>query len=220
MNKKLYTEDGDIFIYNLKERIGSGGDGKIYLLNNDNCLKIFRSPHFEYARNIIDIISNLNMDGIYRIYNLLYNNKREFIGYEMKYYQKEDIDILTMPIDYTIDNLIKLYNLADIFGKYNIVMHDLLCINIILNSDGITVIDADGYYFDKYGTKSHNKSNVNSLFRDLYKKSLEYNHNIISRDLTDNINDLFAGGNVERTYKKLIKYKYPIDYLRKNNNML
>ena len=58
------------------------------------------------------------------------------------------------------------------------------------------------------------------MFRDLYKKSLEYNHNIISRDLTDNINDLFAGGNVERTYKKLIKYKYPIDYLRKNNNVL
>ena len=218
MNRELYTEDGNICIYNIKERIGSGGDGKIYLLNNGNCLKIFRSPHFECARNIINIISDLNIDGMYRIYNLLYNDKKEFVGYEMKYYKKGDIDILTMPMDYTIDNLIKLYNLADIFGEYNIVMHDLLCINIILDNNGITVIDADGYYFDKHGTKSHNKSIVNSLFKDLYHKSLEYNHNIVTTETTKNVENLFIGGNVDCVYKKLKKYKYPVDYLRKNNN--
>ena len=43
---------------------------------------------------------------------MLYDETNTFVGYTMKYYKPEKIDILTMPTDYTLENYQKIYNSA------------------------------------------------------------------------------------------------------------
>lgn len=220
MGNLFYDKDRNRYKFQLKEKIGSGGSGEVYKTGKDSCIKIFKYPHNinNKLEEILRIISELDLENMYQIKKILYNDEKDLIGYMMKYYQEEKIDILTMPVEYTIENMIGLYKLANSLGKRNIRTHDLIPINTILTENKIIVIDTDGYFLEDYECANFNKYGINCLLTDLYKKHLSLNHNIsnYNPETINNIDNLFQQHNPEIIYKKLSKHKYPIDYIRKN----
>ena len=63
----------------------------------------------------------------------------------MKYYDSEDIDVLTMPMSYILDNFYDLFESVTKLSDKNILIQDLHDGNVITNKNQIIVIDADMY---------------------------------------------------------------------------
>ena len=223
MDKIFYDKDGNIYRFKLKERIGSGNEGKVYKVDKDSCIKLFRSPRYNHGgtEKILRIISELDLENLYQIRTLLYDSMGALIGYTMTCYPEEKIDILTMPIEYTIDNMMRLYQVADALGNKNIRMHDLLPVNSILTGERIIIIDADSYFLENFASSNFNKHinrhTINYLFNDLYKRHLKLYHSVsdYTPQETGAIKELFLHNNPEVVHKKLCRYKRPIDYVKR-----
>jgi len=151
---------------------------------------------------------------------LLYNSNGEFMAYKTMFYDKKDIDILTMPVEYTIENMRRLYRVSDVLGDNNIRIEDLHNQNVILTEDGIIIIDADRYTYDpSINPNDYNKRFVNTVFTLLYMDSPsvkllteDYNY----QDISNSMQQLLLRSNPEQVGKKLVRYKRPIDYIKKD----
>ena len=127
-----------------------------------------------------------------------------------------------MPTSYTLDNFSGIYNSILKLTDNGIVVSDLHSGNVITDENNITVIDADLYYklcfIDKIKLQYKNISALIYLFKDLYFESLDEFHKDCDvnacvsaiRDLFEPMNAL----NIDKVYKKLTRYKYPIDYIK------
>ena len=218
----FYDKDGKMLVFNFDHRTNRGSCGNIYKINNEVCLKRFSKDAY-YNEDAFEIIINMDLKNFYKVYEMLYDREQEFAGYIMKYYQPENIDILTMPISWTLDNFYSLYDSIDRLIKKNILVEDLHDGNVIVNKDGITVIDIDMYKLSRIGFEEEvvlkNKKSLYALFRDLYVNSIvDYhygmqNYSSILRGLFDQTEDS------SEVSKKLKSYKYPIDYIRAKRNM-
>ena len=209
MKQIFYDANRNKIIYNLPStQFNAGSNGTIYKLKDETCLKLFYPYRGTYPNRIFKFIIDLKLPNFYEVYQLLYNYNHEFIGYTMKYYQKEDIDILTMPTKYSLDNYQKIYKSATILNHYNISIQELIPINVILTEKDIIVIDIDEYKKDNI---TLNYRSVNGLFEKLYLYA-SFKHNISNAvDIMDNLFD--EKDNFQTLSKKLSKYKYPIDYI-------
>lgn len=224
-----YTEDKKRYNLDTNNLIGEGEYGKTYLLNNNKCLKVFnekisrKDNNSFFNEEAFKRIKALNLKNFYKIYDIYYNRTlTKTSGYLSEYYQSEDIDILTMPVDYTLDNLCILYDSFYSLAENNIYTNDVSPRNVILNSNSITVIDTDMYYINY---KSDNKMvyhnnfyDLGELFSWLYMESLKETDHQKRCELIDKIQKIFmpvGTFGVEPVIKKLSKYKYPIDYLKK-----
>lgn len=223
----FYTENNEILRYSTNNRIGGESCGIVYKINSDECFKKFKSKNFRVDREVLLLIQKLGLENFCKIKRLLYNKNKILIGYLMEYYKNENIDILTMPIEYTIDNLFKLYYSVIKLSENNIFISDMHTGNIIINRDGIIIIDYDLYVLNGYFTgqllEYKNIHSLMFLFREIYKKSLvefysEYNSDI-NRRLIDSTFELWTPELMNKTCKKLTKYKYPIDYIIKEGNL-
>lgn len=220
-----YTEDGKRVKFDLKEEdvIGKGVQSKVYKISAEKCLKkLFDDEYGNYE--ILKLIRDLKLSSYYIIYDLLFNKKGSALkAYTMKYYVSEEIDILTMPVDYTLYNFFSILDSIMILTENNVYVSDLHEDNVIMNSNGITVIDTDMYtknrffYADKLLAK--NISAVRCLFKSLYLSSLnDYHEGEFKEPIVRKVTDLFRINSYNDAYnnvKKLSKYKYPIDYMRK-----
>ena len=214
---KLYDIDNNKFVYNVGKPIDSGSTANVYRITDDTCLKyIPASSMYDYS--IIEKIMELDLPNFYKIYKILFEYPGCFSGYLMKYYQKEKINILTMPTDYTLDNFYKISKAINILTDNAIVARDMHSGNVVMDKNNITIIDID--YFDfEYGLKDevikrNNYRCLMNLFYELYKEELcFYDGDLINA--TKVIINLFSPFQEERMfYKKLDGYKYPIDYIK------
>ena len=223
-----YTEDKKRHNLNINNFIGEGSYGRVYLTSDNKCLKIFkesisRKDKMSFDEDAFNIIRELKPKNIYTLGDLYYNRTlTRILGYLSEYYAKEDIDILTMPVDYTFDSLCSLYDSFTLLSKYKICVEDVTTLNVILNNNGMTIIDIDSYYKDNKNTeKSILKNNLyalGELFACIYINSLTEVDAGKRVRMADKIERLFmpiGAFGVEPVIKKLIKYKYPIDYLQK-----
>lgn len=224
MNYTFYDKSGNYYkTYQLDNEFNKGKYGQIYQINDDILLKIFvnypNNTNFELT---FKTIMNMNLENFYQIYQMLYNNNGQFVGYTMKLYKEEEIDILTMPIDYTLDNLKKISNSIKLLTNNNILINDMRCDNSICNNNDIIVIDIDLYQKINKSTyidiDYKNNSSLLHLFKGLYYRSLCIYHDAINSDnlILDSIFD--KDNTVDDICKKLAKYKYPIDYLSERRN--
>lgn len=173
--------------------------------------------------DVFNIIRELKPKNIYTLGDLYYNKSlTRILGYLSEYYSKEDINILTMPVDYTFDSLCSIYNSFVLLSEHNIWVSDVGQQNVILNNNGITIIDTDFYYINTYRNKSAIKQSnmyaLRELFTCIYINSLTEVDAGKRVRMADKIERLFMPVDtfgVEPVIKKLIKYKYPIDYLQK-----
>lgn len=223
-----YTEDRKSHNITINNLLGEGTYGKIYLTSDNKCLKVFkesisRKDKDYFDEDVFNIIRQLKLKNFYKLYDLYYNKTlTKILGYLSEYYQKEDIDILTMPVDYTLNNLCNLYDSFLLLSKYNICISDVSMENTIINTREIRVIDTDLYYKDnKSSTIELLKNNIytlGDLFICIYISSLKETDINKRIKMIEKIQRLFTINStfgVEPVIKKLIKYKYPIDYLRK-----
>lgn len=212
----LYDENNEMRKYNIDDNYIEGGCGYVYRIDDDKCLKLF-SEFYMFELDVIKAVRKLQLASFYEIYDLLFNEEKQFSGYTMKYYKPEDINILTMPIDYTLDNLFRIYKDLRMLSKAKIYAFDCDSHNVIMNSKNITIIDTDIYYFRKEDDKNKiykdNYEILLNLFKSLYYEQIKL-LGFSYKDIEDLLDYLFDEhkqlNNVE---KKLTKYKYPIDYV-------
>ena len=221
---ELYDKSNNKICINNLEYLNDGCNGNIYKLSDYECLKFFKSKDISCDLEVIKKIKDMQLDNFYEIRIPLFNKDKKFVGYIMKYYENLEIDILTMPVEYTLNNLISIYNSIIKLTDNNILIDDLDSYNIIFNRDKIIIIDCDKYTFndgDNYTLKYNNIKCLEKLFVDLYFDSLfKYHKNEDSSDCIPKIYRLFRfrsydeNKRLDNTCKRLIKYKYPIDLIR------
>ena len=214
-----YTEDKKRYNLDTDNFIDEGEYGRVYLTSNNKCLKIFkqsisRKDKMSFDEDVFNIIRKLKPKNIYTLGDLYYNKSlTRILGYLSEYYSKEDINILTMPVDYTFDNLCSLYDSFVLLSEYNIRISDTCTQNVILNNNGITIIDTDFYYIDansnKLAIKKSNIYDLGELFSWIYMNSLKETDFNKRSAMIDKIEKLFipiGTFGVEPVIKKLIKY--------------
>ena len=169
-----YTEDKKRHNLNINNFIGEGEYGRVYLTSDNKCLKIFkqsisRKDKISFDEDAFNIIRKLKPKNIYTLGDLYYNKSlTRILGYLSEYYSKEDINILTMPVDYTFDSLCSIYNSFVLLSEHNIWVSDVGQQNVILNNNGITIIDTDFYYINTYRNKSAIKQSNMYALRELF----------------------------------------------------
>lgn len=216
-----YTEDKKRHNLDTDNFIGEGSYGRVYLTSDNKCLKIFkesisRKDKMSFDEDAFNIIRELKPKNIYTLGDLYYNKSlTRILGYLSEYYSKEDINVLTMPVDYTFDSLCSIYNSFVLLSEHNIWVSDVGQQNVILNNNGITIIDTDFYYINTYRNKSVIKQSnmyaLRELFTCIYINSLTEVDAGKRVRMADKIERLFMPVDtfgVEPVIKKLIKYKY------------
>lgn len=217
----LYSENGEKIRYKTEEQIGGEMYGRVYRISQNECLKVYKRGK-EVNKEILKFIKNLMLKNYYKIHDFYYNKNGDFRAHTMQYYQKEDIDILTMPVDYTLDNLYTLYSSVNTLTQNNIFISDMHTGNIIINGNDITVIDADLYCFNHVFTMQKlqlkNLFSLKYLFEEIYVEAIKRYHSEIegyrTNEVVRNIFLLYPSNSLEEVSKKLIKYKYPIEYIK------
>jgi len=132
----------------------------------------------------------------------------------MKYYDSDIEDILDIPIEYTLESFNSIQQMGKKLTERNIYMRDLFFNNVILNQNGIIVIDFDNYEYSEFFAKN-NKQRINETFKDLYYLQLmDYNLSIeVANELATRVFN--EESTIDTVYPILKKYKKPIDYFRK-----
>lgn len=215
VNKVFYDKDGNkLLIYMHRGILGYGLYGVVYKIGNDKCLKHVTNGSRSNSE-VIEEIMKLDLESFYKIYKLLYDRDGYFSGYTMKYYDGEDIDILLMPTDYTLDNFAKLERDIEKISEKNIFVDDLHTENVILNRNELIVIDVDNYTFStSKNLLNSNITEIYRLFKGLYIENMIKNYSETVDELRV-IRQLFKSNN--NIYDELKGYKYPIDYIKKKS---
>jgi len=221
----FYDENNKRVSYDTSNPIGGEQYGYIFKISEEECLKVYKRGQV-VDDNILKFIRELNLKRFYELHTFLYGRTHKFRAHTMKYYKAEEIDILTMPIDYTLYSLYDLFESFGILTEKNIFANDTHTGNVIINSDGLIVIDTDLYTFNKFYSQSRlktsNYSALRYLFTEIYLEALKkYHSGLSSFNNKEAINELFNSiiyGDINSTHKKLSRCKYPIDYISKYGN--
>jgi len=223
----LYNENGKQVSFKTNDKIGGESYGDIYKISETECLKVYKNIE-SVNKEVLEYIRNLHLKNYYEIYNF-YNNRRGiFKAHTMKYYQDEDIDILTMPTEYTLDNLFGIQTSVDILTQNNIQIEDTHTGNIIMDNNNITIIDTDLYAFNRFHTKEQlqfkNIQKLEYLFREIYAEAIADYHSEYkdykTMVLIRNMFKLYLQREINEIYSELSKYKYPIDYIKKKRKRI
>ena len=156
---KYYDKDGKEISFTTTSKINNVGCfGNIYKVAEDDniCLKeikdidpstltIFDSLPTVICEDIFNYFRNFNDPNFCKLYDLLYNKDKKVVAYTMKYYKSAIDNILSMPVDYLVENFSAIYDAMDRLAKDLVLVVDLHNRNMILTSDNIVVVDFDKY---------------------------------------------------------------------------
>ena len=222
----FYDSDGKRLKYDIGEHLGGEQYGNVYKTSDIECIKIYKRGQTVDERILLNI-SELYLKNFYEVHKLLYNKAGIFKAHTMKYYEKCDIDILTMPVEYTLGSLSNLYESVIRLAENYIYACDMHTGNAILANDGVIVIDTDIYAVSQFQSKEELKRRnilaLRYLFEQLYLEALStYHSDICSNKSPRNIRSLFETNgfypnrqfDINTSYSKLVKYKRPIDYIK------
>jgi len=223
----LYNEKGKRVSFKTDNRIGGKSYGNIYRISEDECLKVYKSVG-SVNKEILEYIRNLHLKNYYEIYNFYNNKQGNFKAHTMRYYESENIDILTMPTEYTLDNLSGILKSVNTLTQNSIQIEDSHTENVIMDSNNITIIDTDLYTFNRFFTKEQlqfkNIQKLEYLFSELYVEAItdyhseykDYKGVLLIRELFK----LYTQREIEKIYSELSKYKYPIDYIKRKRRKI
>lgn len=205
--------------------ISSGCFGNVFSYN-DGCIKIATCliPYPTVA--MLDELRNIIHPNLYKIRHFYYNSTDEsaFVkAYDMDYYLPDDIDILTMPIDYILDNFNDLCDLACKLASHSIIMADTHEGNVILQKNNMILIDADRWIriddLDNDELKLDNYRAIVHLLCRLYYSALE-NLGKVSKNSYGQVDNDYNRAlkqleniSIENLLKEHQEFKYPIDYI-------
>ena len=156
---KYYNNNGKEVNFTTTSMINNTGCfGNIYKVAEDDnvCLKeikdvdlstltIFDSIPTVISEDIFNYFRDFNDPNFCKLYNLLYNKDNKVVAYTMKYYKSAIDNILSMPVDYLVDNFSAIYDAMDRLAKDLVLVVDLHNRNMVLTSDNIVLVDFDKY---------------------------------------------------------------------------
>ena len=156
---KYYNNNGKEVNFTTTSMINNTGCfGNIYKVAEDDnvCLKeikdvdlstltIFDSIPTVISEDIFNYFRDFNDPNFCKLYDLLYNKDKKVVAYTMKYYKSAIDNILSMPVDYLVENFSAIYDAMDRLAKDLVLVVDLHNRNMILTSDNIVVVDFDKY---------------------------------------------------------------------------
>lgn len=209
-------------------KIIPGNHGNIHVLSDNVCEKIYSEDALNSFRervfdiNVFNTIKRLYFNNLGTLIDFNYSEvRRQILSYKMTYYQNKNIDILEMPISYTLDNLYRLYIDMLALAVNKILANDMHSGNAIFTNDKIIIVDLDNLKkLKQLKLEELINLNINEmcyLFRSIYKEALyqrlkkEYIPfcmdraiGLFSAEKNENI--------VSSVSRKLKPYSYPIDY--------
>ena len=157
---KYYNNNGKVVSFTTTSKINNTGCyGNIYRVEEDDniCLKelkdvepkkpltIFDDTPTVISEDIFNYFKNFNDPNFCKLYDLLYDKDKKVVAYTMKYYKSAIDNILSMPVEYLVDNFNAIYDAMDRLAKDLVLVVDLHNRNMILTSDNIVVVDFDKY---------------------------------------------------------------------------
>ena len=145
-----------------RKEFNHGSYGIIYENDDGTLTKVMRFD--TTSPDVILKIKELNLDNFYKIYDVLTlnNGKYDYLkAYKMEKIEDDKVNLTRVSIEFFIDNIKKLMNSLRILSDNYILVYDLYDDNLIINKDGMYVIDCDSY---KYVTE--------------YEKDLVYYNNL------------------------------------------
>ena len=157
---KYYTKDGNEVSFTLSEKINDTGCyGNIYRVAEDDsiCLKELKDVEPKKPLTIFDDIPTVISEDIFnyfkglddpnfcKLYDLFYDKDKKVVAYTMKYYKSVIDNILSMPVEYLVDNFSAIYDAMDSLAKDLVLVVDLHNRNMILTDDKIVLVDFDKY---------------------------------------------------------------------------
>ena len=156
---KYYDKYGKEVKFTTTSKINNTGCfGNIYKVAEDDniCLKeikdvdlstltIFDSIPTVISEDIFNYFRDFNNSNFCKLYDLLYNKDRKVVAYTMKYYKSAIDNILSMPVDYLVDNFSAIYDAMEKLARDLVLVVDLHNRNMILTSDNIVLVDFDKY---------------------------------------------------------------------------
>ena len=213
---KVYSSDAKYIIETDNYDVFDHGTySNIYKLDDDTCFKVFKHENFHKPEPII-LLKDLKLKNFYKIIDLLYDRNFIYSGYIMDYHQKDNYDILQYK-ELLVDSVNNINDGINELTKNFIQINDLHIDNVIVNSEGITVIDIDDYKVFKSDNTYINNFRYTQLL-----KSLLYD-NLKRYDITDPmegyalIKRLVNTDNLDINHfnNTMKRYKKPIDYFQK-----
>lgn len=218
---ELYGCDGERLIIKKGNKIGNGNNGTVYQMDNDKCLKIYRSSAWVNV-DTLKIIKDMKFNNYYKIYDMLYDKDSNFKGMIMKYYRQEEVNVLMMEKDYLLDNVNGLgRDILSLIEK-GIFIVDLNIDNTIINRNGITVVDADLYIYredydrDLLGRMGY--ATFRSLVKSIIIDSISMDKPMEDVNIYKAIVENLVGNpfDTKRMEKKLVRCKYPMEYIKRS----
>lgn len=218
---ELYGCDGERLIIKKGNKIGNGNNGTVYQIDNDKCLKIYRSSAWVNV-DTLKIIKDMKFNNYYKIYDMLYDKDSNFKGMIMKYYPQEEVNVLMMEKDYLLDNFNGLgRDILSLIEK-GIFIVDLNIDNTIINRSGITVVDADLYIYredydrDLLGRMGY--ATFRSLVKSIIIDSISMDNPMEDVNIYKAIVENLVGNpfDTKSMEKKLVRCKYPMEYIKRS----
>lgn len=219
---KLYYKGKKVKIVLPKENLVDCGTEVDVYYCKDGCIKIFKCKISDSSASVLQTIKVIRDPNLYCIHNLYYDSKAltaHVKAYDMDYYKEEKLNVLTMPMDYSLDNFHDLCKLAERLSLYKIIVNDLHEKNVIMQRNRLIVIDADRWFkcdtfnYD-YLVSENYRAIVHLLMRLYYRELVNFGK---IEPLEYNIYDKVLGNlesiKAQKIFQELSEYKYPIDYI-------
>lgn len=209
-----YDKNGECVEFRKKKNLGK----KVYLINDQECVKIGIDPKL-VSLDTLECIQEMGLEGVYKVRDFLYDQDRVFRAYIMKYYKPEDINFFDMDIDYTIENYLRLRRVVEEFTEKKIFMVDLNTDNLIVNRDGLTIIDTDLYVISKFISSDrielNNLKALRYIFTQLYLENWNKYYGIEGSLKTFDLFEL----DPDATVKKLQRYNRLVDKMHSDRGL-
>lgn len=147
---ELLRSDNSIFIPDFSNYINEGSYGRVYRLNELECLKVFKRLSITDPESVIKFFSEHDFNNFYKIIELYYNNHpnpryRYFSAYRMRYYETSKIDLFDIDISYIIESYLGLLKDIELLSQNNVILSDFKWYNMLLTKDKIICIDVDKF---------------------------------------------------------------------------
>ena len=218
LSGKIYHES-DIRVLQF---LGRGTSGRAFKLDEERVIKILNNSIPHRIKTLVTI-KDLQLPNFYKLYDILYEGDlmlERYVGCISSYHKSEPVNIFEMPSSWIIDNFESLSESVIILGRNKIKINDLIPGNVIINRDGITVIDVDGYEKQDRTCVRINLDKLKTIF---FFRLLKNNYNAYYSASEDFVpiglilNDFFSEDtNIRKKDFVKILSKYPrfIDYVR------
>ncbi|MBP5684798.1 MAG: hypothetical protein J6X02_06045 [Bacilli bacterium] len=217
--KKLSKKDEEII--RSRKELDHGDFGTVYINDDGTLTKVFNYEMYKCPVDIMIKLRELNLDffyGIGKIYYRLDGNNKYVKGYVLYNIEPENINILDIKLTKLIINLRKLIESFEILSRNSILVHDVREKNTIINSEGIHIIDCDGFRFDYNFTfemiENYNLKQLYRLFYDLFLDAVS-KKGLNSRVLSFKIYDLFKNNFFNADLNEFNGYETMGEYLAK-----